>query len=67
MAAVAYRRWLFTKGSNCNAFTGKVLVFWIGGRLRVTFAGVPRERFFLLYNEVAGKNTGPRQGDFERA
>ena len=33
MAAIAYRRWLFTRGSNCNAFTGKVLVLWIGGRL----------------------------------
>ena len=32
--AVAYRRWSFTKGSNCHASTGKVLpVFWIGSRL----------------------------------
>ena len=38
MAAVAYRVWLFTRGSNCNAFTGKVLVFWIGGRLREVVA-----------------------------
>ena len=30
---VAYRRWSFTGGSNCNALTGKILVFWIGGRL----------------------------------
>ena len=33
LVAVAYRRWLFTRGSNCKALTGKVLVFWIGGRL----------------------------------
>ena len=33
MVAVAYRRWSFTKGSNCKALTGKILVFWIGGRL----------------------------------
>ena len=32
MVAVAYRRWSFTRGSNCKALTGKVLVFWIGGR-----------------------------------
>ena len=38
VAAVAYRRWLFTRGSNCNAFTGKVLVLWIGGRLREVVA-----------------------------
>ena len=31
--AVAYRRWSFTRGSNCKALTGKALVFWIGGRL----------------------------------
>ena len=33
---VAYRRWLFIRGFNsysyCKALTGKVLVFWIGGR-----------------------------------
>ena len=33
MVAVAYRRWSFTRGSNCKALTGKILVFWIGGRL----------------------------------
>ena len=37
MVVVAYRRWLFTRGSNsycyCKALTGKVLVFCIGGRL----------------------------------
>ena len=38
MVAIAYRRWLFTRSSNCKAFTGKVLVFWIGGRLREVVA-----------------------------
>ena len=33
MVAVAYRRWSFTKGSNCKALTGRILVFRIGGRL----------------------------------
>ena len=33
VVAVAYRRWSFTRGSNCKALTGRVLVFWIGGRL----------------------------------
>ena len=33
VVAVAYRRWSFTRGSNCKALTEKVLVFWIGGRL----------------------------------
>ena len=28
---VAYRRWLFTRGSNCKALRGNILVFWIGG------------------------------------
>ena len=33
--AVAYKRWSFTRGSNCKALTGKVLVheFWTGGLL----------------------------------
>ena len=33
VVAVAYRRWSFTRGSNCKALTGKVLVFWISGHL----------------------------------
>ena len=34
MVAVAYRRWSFTGGSNCKAFTiRKVLVLKIGNRL----------------------------------
>ena len=30
---VAYRRWSFARGYNCNALTEKTLVFWIGGCL----------------------------------
>ena len=32
VVAVAYKRWSFTRGSNCKALAGKVLVheFWIG-------------------------------------
>ena len=33
VVTVAYRRWSFTRGSNCKALNGKVLVFWIGGLL----------------------------------
>ena len=35
VVAVAYKRWSFTRGSNCKALTGKVLVyeFWISGLL----------------------------------
>ena len=33
MAVVACRRRLFTRGSNCKALTGTILVFWIGGCL----------------------------------
>ena len=33
VVVVAYRRWSFTRGSNCKALTGKFLVFWIGGHL----------------------------------
>ena len=31
--AVAYRRWAFAINSNFKALTGKILVFWIAGRL----------------------------------
>ena len=34
VVVVAYRRWLFTKRSNCTALTVKILVFWIGRHLR---------------------------------
>ena len=33
VVAVAYRRWSFTRGSTSTALTGKVFLFWIGGRL----------------------------------
>ena len=33
MIAVAHKRWPFVRGSNYKALTGKILVFWIGGRL----------------------------------
>ena len=38
VVSVAHRRWSFARGTN---FTGKVLVFWLGGRLRkvVTHGG----------------------------
>ena len=38
MVAVAYRRWSFTRGFNCKALAGKILVFWIGGHLWETIA-----------------------------
>ena len=38
MVLVAYRRWSFTRVFNCKALTGKMLVFWIGGRLREVIA-----------------------------
>lgn len=28
-----YKRWLFTQGSYYRALSGKILLFWIGGRL----------------------------------
>ena len=42
MVAVAYRRWLFTRGSNWKALTGKILVIWIRGLLTevVTHGGL---------------------------
>ena len=33
LVVVTYRRWSFTRGSNCKALTGKIVVFWTGGRL----------------------------------
>ena len=33
MVTVAYRRWSFTRDSNCKSLTGKILVLWFGGRL----------------------------------
>ena len=34
VVAFAYRRSSFTRGSSSKALTEKILVFWIGGRLR---------------------------------
>ena len=42
MVAVAYGRWSFTRGCKCKALTGKVSVFWIGGRLWEVVAYVRR-------------------------
>ena len=33
VVAVSYRRWLFTRDSNCKALTRKIWVFWIGGHI----------------------------------
>ena len=42
MVAVAYGRWSFTtfttRGSNYIALSGKVSLFWIGGRFREVVA-----------------------------
>ena len=59
VVAVAYRRWSFTRGSNCNALTGKILVFWIGGRSREVIAHGGLTVFttlhflYLLFDESA--------------
>ena len=34
VVTVAYRRWSFTRGSNCKTLTWKILVVWIGDHLR---------------------------------
>ena len=34
MVAVAYTVWSITRGFNCEALIGEMLVFWIGGSLR---------------------------------
>ena len=49
MVAVAYERWSFTKGYNCIDFAGKILVFWIGSRLRevVSHGGSTVFKIFL--------------------
>ena len=33
MVAVAYKRWSFTRGSNCKALAGKILEFWLDSHL----------------------------------
>ena len=45
VVAVAYRRWSFTRGSNCKALTGKILVFWIGSRLLLLWEVVSKDRW----------------------
>ena len=69
MVAVAYRRWSFTRGSNCKALTGKVLVFWIGSRLweAVAYGGSTvleksqyswnvEEEFAFCWNSFSGEH-----------
>ena len=38
VVVITYRRWLFTRGSYSKALTWKILVLWIGGRLREVVA-----------------------------
>jgi len=33
VAAVAYERWLSTKGSKCSDFIVEILMFWMGAHL----------------------------------
>ena len=44
MVMVTYRRCSSTRGSNCKVPTKKILVFWIGGRLREV---VLQEKLFI--------------------
>ena len=73
VVAVAYRRWSFTRGSNCKALTGKVLVFWIGGRLwevvahegstvftSVSGGSSPRSWYFTSVTGRIGVHTAPK-------
>ena len=48
MVAVAYRGWSFARGPNCKALTGKILVFWIGGRLWEVVAYERRGRTWMF-------------------
>ena len=50
MVTVAYRRWAFTRSSNFKALAGKILVFWIGGRLWEVFAERWSHMENLLYS-----------------
>ena len=50
MVAVAYRRWSFTRGSNCKVLTGKILMSWTGGHLREVVAHGSEVR--LYFEEV---------------
>ena len=49
VVAFGCRRWSFTRGSNCNALTGKILVFWIGSCLREVVAHGVSTVLLLLY------------------
>ena len=49
VVAVAYRRWSFTRGSNCSALTGKILVF----RIEVVAYGRWSHMEVRLYQIVA--------------
>ena len=52
VVVVAYRRWSFTTGSNCKALTGKILVFWIDGR--IIMGGGRIWRFDCIHIYLAG-------------
>ena len=66
MVAVAYRSWLFARGSNCKALTGKILVFGLavayrrwsltgGGRLREVVAhGCSTAAIYVVQKHHAG-------------
>ena len=57
VVAVAYRRWSFTRGSNCNALTGKVLVFWIAGCLLEVVA---HKGSTVVHLTISMERRGPR-------
>ena len=60
MVAVAYRRWSFARGSNYKALTGKILVFWMSGRLwEVVAHGVSTVVRYVVEKHYAG--AGPHQ------
>ena len=50
--AVAYRRWSFTRSSNCKALTGRALVFWIGGRTLTFDCIVLTTKTFVPDNKI---------------
>ena len=52
---ITYGKWSFTRSSNCNALTGKILVFWIGGRL---WAVVAYERSRRTWRFNCSSNRG---------
>ena len=64
--ADAYRT--FTRGSSCKALIGKILVFWIGGRLWEVVAYERRShmemrlwiKYFPLYEYYTGEKDGTK-------